>query len=581
MATTTSVRPTTARPLAQALLDHAASMPNATAAFLPSESSVREVRWREIADDVTRMVALLGNRGVGPGDCVALWSDNRYEWILADLAMQLVGAINVPLHGSLTAPAAAAQIAHSEPRLVVIANTSLADSLQRQAPELYSVLAIELLDATGGAPALIDRLADRSLDEGRQIIEQRAAQFDPESIATILYTSGTSGEPKGVALTHANLTSNTRAIVEGLEETFNVRRMNFLPFSHIYARTCDFYAWLLGGSQIILARSRDTIVADCGKTQPTMINGVPFFYQRLAQKVAEAEAAGKGPTLAELFGGDLQLAICGGAPLPVDTFDFYHARGVMLLAGYGLTESSPVITMSLPTAYRRGSSGKAIPGIEVRFAEDGELLTRGPHVMKEYWKNPELTRETIRDGWLHTGDLGAIDADGYITITGRKKELLVLSTGKKATPTLIEGLLVQEPLLAQAMVIGNDRPCLAALIVPNFDMLRIWAAQQGLGDASPQELVAHPSVVRLYAERIAGLLGPLPNYEQVKRFALLDSPFTIDGGHLTPKQSLRRNEISRDFAAAIAGLYADGAVLVDYPRRNTPERIGDERCDLA
>jgi long-chain acyl-CoA synthetase len=312
-----------------------------------------------------------------------------------------------------------------------------------------------------------------------------------------------------------------------------------------------------------------------------MINGVPFFYQRLAQKVAEAEAAGTGPTLPQLFGGDLQLAICGGAPLPVDTFDFYHARGVMLLAGYGLTESSPVITMSSPTAYRRGSSGKAIPGIEVRFADDGELLTRGPHVMKEYWKNPELTRETIRDGWLHTGDLGAIDADGYITITGRKKELLVLSTGKKATPTLIEGLLVQEPLLAQAMVIGNDRPCLAALIVPNFDMLRTWAAQQGLGDASPEALVAHPSVVRLYAERIAGLLGALPTYEQVKRFALLDSPFTIDGGHLTPKQSLRRNEITRDFAGAIAGLYADGAATVDYPRRNTPERIGDERCDLA
>ncbi len=583
MATTKSIDPLTAtpRPLAAALFDHAESMPAATAVFLPGETAVREVTWRQIADDVTRMAALLAERGVAPGDRVALWSDNRYEWIVVDLAMQLAGAINVPLHGSLTAPAAAAQIAHSEPRLVVIANAALAESLQQQAPDLYNASAIELLDATGQAPALLERLAERSLDDGRQIIDRRARQFDAESLATILYTSGTSGEPKAIALTHANLSSNTRAVVEGLEESLHVRRMSFLPFSHIYARTCDLYAWLLGGSQIVLARSRETIIPDCGQTQPTMINGVPFFYQRVAQKVAEAEAAGANLTLHQLFGGNLQLAFCGGAPLPVETFDFYHARGVMLLAGYGLTESSPVISMSSPKAYRRGSSGKAIPGIEVRFAADGELLTRGPHVMKEYWKSPELTRETIRDGWLHTGDLGAIDADGFITITGRKKELLVLSTGKKATPTLIEGLLVQEPLVAQAMVVGNDQPCLAALIVPNFDMLRSWASAQGLGEASANDLAADPRVVRLYAERIAGLLGSLPTYEQVKRFALLDRPFTIEGGHLTPKQSLRRDVIGRDFAAVVAGLYAGGAAVVDYPRKNTPERIGDDPCDLA
>ncbi len=581
MAITLSVGLTTERPLAGMLFDHADSTPNATAVFLATEAAVREITWRELADHVTRMVALLASRGVEVGDRIELWSDNRYEWIVADLAMQFLGAINVPLHGSLPAPAAAAQIAHSEPRLALIANAGLAENLQRHSPELIRGLSVEMLDAAGDAPALLDRLMGFSTKEGRQIIERRTAAFDPKSIATILYSSGTSGEPKAVALTHANLSSNSLAVIDGLEEPSSERRMNFLPFSHIYARTCDLYAWVVGGSQLVLARSRDTVVVDCGRTQPTLINGVPFFYQRIAQKVAEAEAAGANTTLQQLFGGNLRIGICGGAALPIATFDFYHQRGVMLLPGYGLTESSPVIALSSPTAFRRGAVGKAIPGIEVRIADDGELLTRGPHVMKEYWKDAELTRQTIRDGWLYTGDLGAIDADGYISITGRKKELIVLSTGKKAVPTQIEGLLLHEPLIFQAMVVGNDQPCLAALIVPNHDLLRAWAGRQGLPAFTDGELLRHPSVVRLYAERIGGLLASLPTYEQVKRFAILDRAFTIESGHLTPKQSLRRDVLSRDFGPEIAALYAGGGAAVDYQRGDSPEQVGDHSCDTV
>jgi len=568
MATALSAAAAVERPLAGALFDHAESTPDVAAVFLPQEAAIRQLTWREIADDVTRMSALLARRGIEPGDRIVLWSDNRYEWIVADLAMQLLGAINVPLHDSLPAPAAAAQIAHSEPRLAIIAKASLADDLQRQSPGLLDPASIELIEAVGAAPALLERLAEFSLEEGRQAIEQRLAAFDPESIATILYSSGTSGEPKAVALTHANISSNAYAVIVGLAEPSSERRMNFLPFSHIYARTCDLYAWLVGGSQIVLAKSRDTVIADCARTQPTLINGVPYFYHRVGQKIAEAEAAGAAITLPQLFGGNLRACICGGAALPVATFDFYHARGLLMLPGYGLTESSPVIAMSSPEEFRRGSVGKSIPGIEVRFADDGELLTRGPHVMKEYWKDAELTQQTIRDGWLYTGDLGAIDADGFISITGRKKELIALSTGKKAVPTHIEGVLSREPLIFQAMVVGDNQPYLAAVIVPDSDLLSKWTAEAGISATSPVDLIEAPAVVELYCERIRSQLESLPPYERVKRFRLLHEPFTVADGLLTPKLSLRRPMIQQKHQPGIAALYAGGGVTIDYCDRH-------------
>jgi len=568
MATALSAAAAVERPLAGALFDHAESTPDVAAVFLPQEAAVREITWREIADDVTRMAALLARRGIEPGNRIVLWSDNRYEWIVADLAMQLLGAINVPLHDSLPALAAAAQIAHSEPRLAIIAKASLADDLQRQSPGLLGTDSIELIEATTEAPSLLERLAKYSIEEGRQVIEQRLAAFDPESIATILYSSGTSGEPKAVALTHANISSNAYAIINGLSEPSSERRMNFLPFSHIYARTCDLYAWLVGGSQIVLAKSRDTVIADCARTLPTLINGVPYFYQRVAQKIAEAETTGTAVTLPQLFGGNLRACICGGAALPVSTFDFYHERGLLMLPGYGLTESSPVISISSPEEFRRGAVGKAIPGIEVRIAEDGELLTRGPHVMKEYWKDAELTQQTIRDGWLYTGDLGAIDADGFISITGRKKELIALSTGKKAVPTHIEGVLSREPLIFQSMVVGDNQPYLAAVIVPDFDLLAKWAAEAGISAASPADLIESPAIVELYCERIRRQLESLPPYERVKRFRLLHEPFTVADGLLTPKLSLRRPMIQQKHQPGIAALYAGGGVTIDYCDRH-------------
>lgn len=559
------------RPLSAVLFDWARTSRDLVAVFMPEAGRVAHKTWRQLADDVLRMIANLDRLGVRSRDRVVLWSDNRYEWIVIDLAIQLIGAVHVPLHSSLPAAAAAAQIEHAEPRLVIAANAAMAGSLRSQ-PSARSLegRVIELIDATGAEPGLLDRIGEFPIDEGTRLVERQLASFDPYAIATILYSSGTSGEPKAVALTHANLISNAYAVVGVLGETPHERRLNFLPFSHIYARTCDFYTWLAGGSQLVLARSRETIFADCRLTQPTMINGVPFFYQRLAQKIAESETSDAPLSIQQLLGGNIRACICGGAALPVDTFDFFHARGMPLLPGYGLTESSPVIAVTTMANLRRGTVGKPIPGIEVRIADDGELLTRGPHVMREYWKDAELTRETIRDGWLHTGDLGAVDADGFVSITGRKKEMIVLSTGKKAVPTHIEGLLCRESLILQAVVVGNDQCYLSALITLNFDLLNAWLAAQGLPALSRSAAVTHPIVIKAFGERICRQLAALPAYERVKRFLLLDHTFTIEEGLLTPKLSLRRDAIHRQFQSEIALLYADGGATVEYDRFQAP-----------
>jgi long-chain acyl-CoA synthetase len=546
---------------------------------MPQEGIVSHKTWSELADDVLRMTAYLNKWGVRPGDRVALWGENGYEWILIDLAIQALQAIHVPLHGSLTATAAAAQIAHAECQFVMTATAAMADALAGE-PEakFLGAKSVRRIGGDGGEPTLLEQIAQWSPEAGMTAYMNHADRFDPQAVATILYSSGTTGEPKGVALTHANLISNSQAVVEVLEETPSVRRLALLPFSHIYARTCDLYAWLVGGSQLALARSRDTVCADSQVIQPTLINAVPSFYQRIAQRVAESESTSRPLTIQQLLGGNLWACICGGAHLPVDLFDFFHARGVTLLPGYGLTESSPVIAVGTPAALRRGAVGKAIPGIEVRIADDGELLTRGPHVMKEYWKDDELTRHTIRDGWLYTGDLGAIDADGFISVTGRKKELIVLSTGKKAVPGHIEGVLLREPLVYQAMVLGNDQPYLAALIVPNHKLLKDWATSQGLIGLDGDDVIRHPRIGRLYAERIADLMVSLPPYERVKRFALLERPFTIEAGHLTLKQSLRRDAVHRDHSREIDALFSRGGTKINYHSGRSAKILGEQAC---
>jgi long-chain acyl-CoA synthetase len=377
----------------------------------------------------------------------------------------------------------------------------------------------------------------------------------PQDLATLLYTSGTTGEPKGVMLSHGNLASNALAMTRAFEITPDDLRLCWLPLSHIFARTCDFYTWLACGYQLTLAGSRETILADCARLRPTIMSGVPYFFEKLHRRLAEAGHLHTPGALQSLLGGRMRALGSGGAALPDYLAEYFFSQDVPLLQGYGLTESSPVITASSPSGYRIGYSGRAVEGVEVRIADDGEILTRGPHVMLGYWKLPQATAATVREGWLHTGDLGELDSDGYLKITGRKKELIVTSAGKNVAPVYLEALLTAEPLIAQAMVLGDGRSHLAALIVPDFAQLDQALLLRGLAPALPYRL-EDPEVKAIVAERVTAALADVAECEQVRRFTLLERPFTIESGELTPTLKVRREVIHRQHGELIERMYA-------------------------
>jgi long-chain acyl-CoA synthetase len=391
------------------------------------------------------------------------------------------------------------------------------------------------------------------LSAGERLERTAREKLDKNSLATILYTSGTTGEPKGVMLTHGNLASNACSTIAAFGPRPDQLRVNFLPLSHIFARTCDLYCWLVDGTRMALAESRETVITDCQLIKPTYLNGVPYFYDKVYRALVEHKKHDTPGALKGILGGAIETCCAGGAALPDHLYEYFLSQGVPLLQGYGLSESSPVITISTLKEHRRGSCGRAIPGVEVRIADDGEILTRGPHVMAGYYKNDRATAEVLHDGWLATGDLGRLDEDGYLYITGRKKEILVTSAGKNIAPVYLESLLTEDPLILQAMVVGDGRSCLAALIVPNVPKLR---AELPLSDCTDADLLRHPQVLELYRKHMDRCLTVVSPHEQVRKFQLLGRPFTIESGELTAKLTLRRHEITARYEAEIDAMYA-------------------------
>ena len=527
------------------------------------EGQFHWVTWGEIAGQVAQTAAVLVELGIQRGDRVAHVSENRYEWVLADFAIQMAGAIHVPIHAPLTGPQIAWQVRHSGAKALLLSGPQQAAKLAAVAHNLAGVSFVSYDPcpeplAGRPVPTLGDLAAAAKLERGIDAACQTRKQLAGEDLATIIYTSGTTGEPKGVMLTQSNLATNTLATIEAFGLADDDLRLNFLPLSHIFARTCDLYCWLAGGTRMAIAESRETVIADCRAIKPTVLNGVPHFYDRVYRGLCEKGLADTPGALKAALGGAIRMCCGGGAALPEHLFDFFHARGVPLLQGYGLTESSPVITLSSLTAFRRGASGRPIPGVEVKIAEDGEILTRGPHVMTGYYENAAATAEVLKDGWLYTGDLGRLDEDNFLYITGRKKEIIVTLGGKNIAPVYLESLLTQDPLILQALVVGDDRPCLAALIVPNPEVLAAEISARGIAVASRDQALTHPEVLARYQERIRERLKDVSHYEQVQRFALLPRGFTIEEGEMTAKLSLRRKVIEEHFAADIESLYRRG-----------------------
>tara|TARA_B100000809_G_scaffold265405_2_gene324135 strand:+ start:334 stop:1968 length:1635 start_codon:yes stop_codon:yes gene_type:complete len=520
------------------------------------EEEWQELGWGVIARHASRYAVVLREKGVQAGDRVILVSENRYEWILVDLAIQLLGAIHVPVHAPLTGHQIAYQVNDSAAVMAIVSGHEQASKLDNV--ELSDQLVLMSFDTVSTDRAYEDLpgTAGNVPDEVADAIMQERVDnpLDTTSVATILYTSGTTGEPKGVMLSHHNLVCNTLSSMENFDASGDDVHLNFLPLSHIFARTCDYYAWIATSNRLVLAQSRDTIIEDCHAMKPTQMNGVPYFFDKLHRVLKEQGREDEPGSLRDLLGGNMVRCNSGGAALAEHVYDFFTGQGLYLLQGYGLTETSPVISMSNEQNSRRGASGRPLRDVEVAITEEGEIITRGPHVMIGYYKNEAATAEAIRDDWFYTGDLGHLDEDNFVYITGRKKELIVTAGGKNIAPVLLESLMTEDLLMEQAVVIGSEQKFLTALVVVAREPLEKYLQEQQI-ELSWPEALADPRVEQLVRERIDRQLENLSPFEQVGKFALLAEPFSLEREEMTAKLSLRRDVIMKNQAAVIEAMY--------------------------
>ncbi|WP_254512666.1 AMP-dependent synthetase/ligase [Anatilimnocola floriformis] len=488
--------------------------------MLPGEGKPREIGWKEVAARACRAADALARLGVGAGDRVAIAAGNSLEWIEADFAIQMLGGVVVPLHISLAASQLAWQLQHSGSRLLV-AEAGLVNKL----PELPADLNIVSFDTLAGG--------NEAAGRERWAVTRR--NVSPQTLASIVYTSGTSGEPRGVMLTQGNLAANAAATLDAFGRQDDDLRLNMLPFSHAFGRMSDLYVSLVANTRLALARSRESLIADARQVQPTLLVVVPLLLARLKQAAIAQFGADDSSAIQKLLGGRLRGFICGGAALADEVHEYFAGQGTPVYEGYGLTEAAPVVSASSAQASSpRGAAGRLLPGTEGKTAADGELLIRGPQVMAGYWQDEPATSAAIQHGWLHTGDLGTVDAEGFLTLHGRKKEFIALASGKKIWPAAIEAFFAGDPLIEQIMLVGEGEAALGAFVV-----LKDRAAAE-LNSADNRQ-----RVLKCLAERLSERAA----HEQVRRVWLLPEPWTTEREELTPKLTLRR--------AVILGRYAD------------------------
>ena len=552
----------------------------------------------DVFDRIRTLSLGLAALGVKPGDRVALMSDSRPEWLIADLAILTAGAVTVPIYATLPAAPATGILADSGAEVAIVADETQAAKLRQAGPAAPRLILIDGEDGSGRdgettLAAVQARGHQRLLAEDglARRYKEEAAAIDAGQLATIIYTSGTTGEAKGVMLTHAAIMANlinADAVVH-LEETDEA--LSFLPLSHVFERS-TVYMYLLKGVSLTFAESLDTVARDMVQVRPTVMTGVPRVFEKLHDRVHEtvaqapairqrlfrwavgvgsarvqaARSGGRPPLLAgladrlvlskirERTGGRLRFVCSGGAPLPVHVCEFLLAVGIPVVEGYGLTETAPVLAINPLDAIRPGTVGPPPPSVELRIAEDGEILARGPNLMSGYYGKPEATAEAIRDGWFHTGDIGRFDDAGYLVITDRKKELLVTAGGKNIAPQPVEQQLKQHPLVAEAVLIGDRRPYLTVLVVPDFAALAAALGEPAVADR--EALVRRSDVLRLYDPLVAAVNAGRPAYEQMKRYKLVPAELSIAGGELTPTLKVKRRVIAEKWGGLIEELYA-------------------------
>ena len=554
----------------------------------------------DLFDRIRTLSLGLAAIGVKPGDRVALMSDSRPEWVIADLAILTAGAVTVPIYPTLPAEPAGYILADSGAEVAIVADEVQAAKVRQVRPELPQLRELILIDGEDDAgldgettlAAVQERGHQRLMTEDglARRYKEAAAAIDAEQLATIIYTSGTTGDAKGVMLTHGAIVANLIDVDSAVHFEETDEALSFLPLSHAFERT-TVYMYLFKGVGVTFAESLETVARDMVQVRPTVMTGVPRVFEKLHARVHEmvakapairqrlfhwalgvggarvraARGGGRPPLLAGLAdrlvlskvrdrtGGRLRFVCSGGAPLPVHVAEFLLAVGIPVLEGYGLTETAPVLTTNPLDAARPGTVGLPLPRVELRIAEDGEILARGPNLMRGYYGKPEATAEAIRDGWFHTGDIGRFDDGGYLVITDRKKELLVTAGGKNIAPQPVEQRLKQHVLVAEAVLIGDRRPYVTALLMPDFAAL---AAALGEPPADDREaLLGRTDVQGLYDPVVAAVNAGQPAYEQIKRYRLLPAELSIDGGELTPTLKVKRRVIAEKWGDLIDELY--------------------------
>jgi len=564
-------------------------------------------KWHHVSSDesLRRVMALrhgLRSLGVQAGDRVAILSENRIEWCITDLGSQCAGAITVPVYPTLLPDAIAEILADCEPVTIFVSTGEQAAKIHQirdRLPFLRDVVSFdrtELPDIMSFG-RLLEMGGNLAAEDPRDPADDCVA-VDPDEPCSIIYTSGTTGTPKGVMLSHRNFVSNVLEIPALFDFTPVDRCLSFLPLSHVLERMAGFYTMIYMGVGIHFAERMDTVPRDIGEVRPNVIVSVPRLYEKMYAKIlgtamgssgvkrniffwarnvavrcAQREIEGRPLStglslqraladklvfgkIRQRLGGRMRFMISGGAPLSVKINQFFNGAGLSICEGYGLTETSPVLTCNTMAVKRFGSVGKALPQTEVRIAPDGEIIVRGPQVMRGYWNRPESTSEVLGpDGWLATGDIGHLDEDGFLFITDRKKDLIVTAGGKNIAPQPIENRFQVNKYVSQVVVVGERRQYLAALVVPDFGTVGEFAEREGLVASTPEALVASPEVQTLFQKQLDALNSELPGFSQIKKCSLLEREFTLEAGELTPTLKVKRFAISRKYRDVINAMY--------------------------
>jgi long-chain acyl-CoA synthetase len=550
--------------------------------------------------------ASLGFRelGLGPGDRIAILSENRPEWAVADFATLLLRAVDVPIYPTLPAKQIEYILRDSGAAAICVSTAAQLAKIREIRPGLPGLRSVIAFDRDATGPDVMP-FSDL-MSCGRKALprypewEMEAREVHSDDLATLIYTSGTTGDPKGVMLTHGNITSNVVASANAFAFDGRDETLSFLPLSHIFERMAGHYLMFYAGATIAYATNLDAVAAEMAEVRPTVMTAVPRFYEKLYGRVLDAAMSGSAlkrrvflwarksgeawvdyalarrqipaglalrrriaeklvfRKLQQRTGGRLRFFISGGAPLNPDIAKFFHAAGLPILEGYGLTETSPVISVNTFEHLRLGTVGPPIAGVEVKIAGDGEILTRGPHVMVGYYNKPEATREAIDpDGWFHTGDIGLLDADGMLKITDRKKDLIVTAGGKNIAPQPIENMVKTSKFVLNAVMLGDKRKFPIMLVVPNLERLKAWAAHKKLAVSDGEGMLQLPEVQEKMDREVRKTLRDLAQYEAPKKLLLLPRDFSIEGGELTPKLSVKRRVVETRYAAQIERLYAE------------------------